>query len=60
MRELGWYNDDQRQEVTAAEAWACPACASLSNEDKRTEHISLNKNCLRFLVTIMGARRIKN
>eukprot|EP00983_Pelagomonas_calceolata_P008381 274004-Pelagomonas_calceolata.AAC.1 len=34
MRELGCYNDDQRQEVSAAEAGACPACASLSNEDK--------------------------
>eukprot|EP00983_Pelagomonas_calceolata_P078426 1154249-Pelagomonas_calceolata.AAC.1 len=34
MRELGCYNDEQRQDVNAAEAWACPACASLSNEDK--------------------------
>eukprot|EP00983_Pelagomonas_calceolata_P013305 424913-Pelagomonas_calceolata.AAC.1 len=34
MRELGCYNDERRQEVIAAGAWVCPACASLSNEDK--------------------------
>eukprot|EP00983_Pelagomonas_calceolata_P017425 546278-Pelagomonas_calceolata.AAC.1 len=34
MRELGCYLDDQRHEVNVAEVWACPACASLSNEDK--------------------------
>eukprot|EP00983_Pelagomonas_calceolata_P026259 824442-Pelagomonas_calceolata.AAC.1 len=34
MTELGCYNDDQRQEVNVAEAWACPACASLSKKDK--------------------------
>ena len=33
MRELGCYNDEQRQEVDANEASACPACATLSDED---------------------------
>eukprot|EP00983_Pelagomonas_calceolata_P064537 1148171-Pelagomonas_calceolata.AAC.2 len=33
LTKLGCYTDEQRQEVHIAENWACPACASLNNED---------------------------
>eukprot|EP00983_Pelagomonas_calceolata_P081174 1155459-Pelagomonas_calceolata.AAC.1 len=61
MRELGCYNDEQRQEVNAAEAWTCPACATLSNENKINRAYQSKEELLEaFLVTIMGARRIIN
>eukprot|EP00983_Pelagomonas_calceolata_P027870 874561-Pelagomonas_calceolata.AAC.1 len=34
MTKLGCYTDEHRQEVQITETWACPACASLNNEDK--------------------------
>eukprot|EP00983_Pelagomonas_calceolata_P003654 119545-Pelagomonas_calceolata.AAC.1 len=34
MKELGCYNDGQRQEIDAANTWACPACAGLNNAPK--------------------------
>eukprot|EP00983_Pelagomonas_calceolata_P134109 1162026-Pelagomonas_calceolata.AAC.1 len=34
MRELGCHNDEQRQEINAAQAWACPACASPATTSK--------------------------
>eukprot|EP00983_Pelagomonas_calceolata_P004875 159707-Pelagomonas_calceolata.AAC.1 len=34
MKELGCYNDGLRQEIDAANTWACPACAGLNNAQK--------------------------
>jgi hypothetical protein len=36
MKELGCYSDEQRQDIAAANTWACPACASLTNAQKIT------------------------
>eukprot|EP00983_Pelagomonas_calceolata_P078785 1154372-Pelagomonas_calceolata.AAC.2 len=35
MKELGCYTDGQRQEVNAADTWACPACAGLNDRKKK-------------------------
>eukprot|EP00983_Pelagomonas_calceolata_P032029 1005073-Pelagomonas_calceolata.AAC.1 len=34
MKALGCYTDGQRQEIDAADAWACPACAGLNNAQR--------------------------
>eukprot|EP00983_Pelagomonas_calceolata_P022962 722497-Pelagomonas_calceolata.AAC.1 len=34
MKELGCYTDGQRQDIDAADTWACPACAGLKNTQK--------------------------
>eukprot|EP00983_Pelagomonas_calceolata_P062007 1147096-Pelagomonas_calceolata.AAC.1 len=34
MEKLGCYTDGQRQEIDAADTWACPACAGLNNAQK--------------------------
>eukprot|EP00983_Pelagomonas_calceolata_P050679 1142085-Pelagomonas_calceolata.AAC.1 len=34
MKELGCYTDEQKQEIDAADTWACPACAGLKNAQK--------------------------
>eukprot|EP00983_Pelagomonas_calceolata_P086341 1156740-Pelagomonas_calceolata.AAC.1 len=34
MEELGCYTGGQRQEIDAADTWACPACAGLNNSQK--------------------------
>eukprot|EP00983_Pelagomonas_calceolata_P125892 1161250-Pelagomonas_calceolata.AAC.3 len=44
MTELGCYTDWQRQEIDAADTWACPACAGPNNALKQTEHASLEKS----------------
>jgi len=32
MKDLGCYNDDQRQEIDDADRWTCPACSDLNHD----------------------------
>eukprot|EP00983_Pelagomonas_calceolata_P015397 487859-Pelagomonas_calceolata.AAC.1 len=47
-KELGCYTEGKRQEIDAADIWACPACADLSNaqriEKTSTRRAIENKN----------------
>eukprot|EP00983_Pelagomonas_calceolata_P071732 1151379-Pelagomonas_calceolata.AAC.2 len=51
LTKLNCYNDEQRQEVHIAETWACPACASLNNEDKLNRETYPREELLKLILT---------
>eukprot|EP00983_Pelagomonas_calceolata_P065015 1148404-Pelagomonas_calceolata.AAC.2 len=57
MKELGCYTDGQRQEIDAADKWACPACAGLNNAQKMDRECQSREELVRVTGCPPGSLR---
>eukprot|EP00983_Pelagomonas_calceolata_P060958 1146607-Pelagomonas_calceolata.AAC.2 len=53
MKEIGCYTGGQRQDIDAADTWACPACAGLNNAQKTDRECHFGKELMIMRVTWM-------